>query len=154
MTQLINKHHNYLFNSFDLSSSLEIVITIQNDIAIITNSNKRIWGEKYDIKEIGEVIAETILLKGLNDNIQWGDWLHNAELKPINNLLDMTENDFDFDLVFIKLWSLARTVANMTREKDKIYEISYFEEWGEDIYYQEMTIEEYKAQLENWGELD
>ncbi len=150
---LIKKHHDYLYNSFDLGSSLEIVITIQDDKAIITNSGARIWGEQFDITEIGKAIAETILLNGLNDSIQWGDWLHNADLKPVNQVLEMNEDNFELDLEFVKLWSLTRTVSNMKREANKIYEISYFAECGE-IYYQEMTIEQYKDQLDNWGELD
>lgn len=146
--ELILKKHKIIYDNFDLGTPFTMVITIQNDTAVITNSNQGVWSDIKSIGEIGKTIAETIFLKGLLvSNLEWGSFTRNQSLLQVDKILKLTDDDIYFEVEYIKLWTIARTISNIKREKDKIYEITYFDEYGS-TEYSEKSETEYQEEIE------
>lgn len=146
--EFILKKHKIIYDNFDLGTPFTMVVTIQNDKAVITNSNQAIWSDIKSIEEIGETIAETIFLKGLLvNNLEWGSFARNQSLLQVDNILKLTDDDIYFEIEYIKFWTIARTISNIKREKDKIYEISYYDDYGT-TEYREMSETEYQKEVE------
>lgn len=126
MLNEIKKIHELVCDNFDLGSSFTLIITIQGDKAVITNSNDGMWGEEHYTKDIGKIIAETIMLRGLSaSGVNYGSFTSNKSLPQFDQILQFTDEDFEFDTEMAKIWTLARVICNSKRDNKTIYEINY-----------------------------
>ena len=139
----IVKKHDLICDNFDLGSPFILIVTIQGDRAMITNSNEKVWASNITKENVGCAVAETIMLKGLETSqITWGGFLQKQELITFDKVLKLDENDFDFDTDFLKLWTLLRVACNIDL-KGKIFELSFDSE-SNNLDYKVYSEEEYK----------
>lgn len=127
MFEKMKEYHKYIFDMFDLGSSLTISITIFNDEAIVTNSNQFIWGKECKKTEVGSKLAETILLNLESYRTEFGNWISPQSLPHYKEILKLKEENFEMPLSLMKLWQVARIICNVN-EKNKIYQIDYYSE--------------------------
>lgn len=147
MLEEIWKKHNLIYDNFDLGSPFTLLITIQGDRAIITNSNEDVWATNISKENIGVAIAETMMLKGLSANgVEYGSFTANKSLPTLDSILKMKEEDFYFDTNYLKIWTLLRVICN-SDFGNKIVEVS-FDTDSDYLYYEIFTEEEYKKDYE------
>lgn len=158
---LLRKYHKQIEDDYDLGSPAIIMISLNPEGAIITDSHDFNFtgqsGALVPLENVGKVIAETIMLKMECPSCEFSDWLHSQSLPALEKICNAENEDFYLDVELKKFWAIARVICNNLKlgKTNNSYLISWDNDSGSTAYWEFKAEENIKDFLESaYVELD